>query len=116
MGGESEAARIAHRATDAGGVEALVVDLVVEAEGEVVVAPARGDLLAHKDQHVVVPALLAAPLGLERVVVCEEDHVGVGAPRRARDLGNGPGPVRVERVEVDYAGEVVQGPSVALAP
>jgi hypothetical protein len=29
MGGESEAARTAHRATDAGCVEALVVDLVV---------------------------------------------------------------------------------------
>ena len=109
MGGESEAARIAHSATDAGGVEARVVDLVVEAEGEVVVAPARRDLLAHQHEHVVVPALLAAPLGLERVVVGEEDHVGLGALRGARDLGNGAGPVRVERVEVDHAGQVVQG-------
>ncbi len=109
MGGEPEAARVAHRAADAGGVEALVVDLVVEAEGQVVVAPARGDLLAHQHEDVVVPALLAAPLGLECVVVCEQDHVGLGAPRRARDLGNRSGPVRVERVEVDHAGEVVQG-------
>ena len=107
MRGEAEAARVADRPRDPAGVEAAVADLLVDPERQVVVAPERRDLLARQQQHVAVPALLAAPPRLERVVIGEQHHVGLRAGRRPRDLGHRPGPVRVRRVQVDHAGEVV---------
>ena len=110
MRGEAEAARVAHRPRDPAGVEAAVADHLVDAEGQVVVLAERRDLLAGEQEHVAVPALLAAPLGLQRVVVGEQHHVGLRARRRPRDLGHGSGPVGVCRVQVDHAGEVVHIP------
>src|SRR4029079_1644051 len=54
------------------------VDLLVDAEREEVVAVGGRDLFADEDEHVVVPALLAAALGLERVVVGEQHYVDAG--------------------------------------
>ena len=85
MGREREPARGADRAQDALGAEP-VVDLVVHAEGQAVVAPRRRDLLAHEQQHAVVPALVALALGLERVVVGEHHHVHPGAAPGPHDL------------------------------
>ena len=62
-----------------------VVDLVVHPEGEAVVAPRRRHLLAHQQQHAVVPALVAIALGGERVVVGEHHHVD-RARRPARTI------------------------------
>jgi hypothetical protein len=107
---EAEAARVPHRARDRARVEAAMADLLVDSEGQVVVAPERRDLLTGQEQDVAVPALLAAPLRLERVVVGQEHHVRPRPRGRARDLGHRPGPVRVRRVDVGHAGEVVHGP------
>ena len=107
VGGEAEPAGGAHRRADAGGVELRVVDLLVDPEGEVVVAPPRRDLLAHEQQHVAVPALLAVALGRERVVVGQQHHVRAGAPPRPGDLRHRAGAVGVGRVQVDHAGQVV---------
>ena len=94
------------RAQDALGVEP-VVDLGVHAEGQAVVAPRGRDLLAHQQEHAVVPALVALAPGLERVVVGEHHHVHPGAAAGPDDLAHGAGAVRVERVQVDHAGQVV---------
>ena len=106
VGRERETARRADCAQDAVGVE-LVVDLGVHAEGQAVVAPRGRDLLAHQQQHAVVPALVALPLGLERVVVGEHHHVHPGAAAGPHDLAHRAGAVRMERVQVDHAGQVV---------
>jgi hypothetical protein len=106
---EAEAAGGAHRGADAGGVEAGVVDLLVDPEREVVVAPPRRDLLAHEQQDVPVPALLAVALGRERVVVGEQHDVRAGAPPRPRDLPHRARAVRVGGVQMDDAGQVVHG-------
>src|SRR5215211_4159893 len=73
VGREPETARIPHRPADAGSIECPVVDGLVEVEGEVVVAPARRHLLTDQHQDVAVPSLLTAFLGLERVVVREQE-------------------------------------------
>ena len=108
--GEPEPAGIPHRAGDAARVQAAVPDLRVDPEGEVVVAPERRDLLARQQQHVAVPALLAAPPGLERVVVGEQHDVRPRPRSGARDLGHRAGPVGMGRVKVDHTGEVVHWP------
>ena len=83
---------------------------LIDPERQVVVAPERRDLVARQQQHVAVPALLAAPPRLERVVVGEQHHVRPRPRRRAGDLGHRPGPVRIGRVEMDHTGEVVHSP------
>src|SRR5205823_84141 len=89
---EAEAAGVGDRAAQLGAGEAAV-DLLVDPECQEVVAIGGGHLLADEDEHIAVPALLAAPLGLERVVVCEEDDVDAGLGRGAGDLRHGAGPV-----------------------
>ena len=104
---EADPARVCDRPADRVCVEALVVDRLVEPEREQVVAPPRRHLDAREQQHVAVPALLAAPPGLERVVVGQQHDVHLRAPARAGDLPDRAGAVRVGRVEMDDAGEVV---------
>ena len=93
----------------AAGVEPAVAHVLVEAEREVVVAAERRHLLADQQQHVAVPALLAGLLRAERVVVGEQHHVGARPRRGPRDLRHRAGAVRVRRVDVGHAGEVVHG-------
>jgi hypothetical protein len=106
VGRERETAGRADGAQDAVGVEP-VVDLGVHAEGQAVVVPRGRDLLAHQQEHAVVPALVALPLGLERVVIGEHHHVHPGAAPGPHDLAHRARAVRVKRVQVDHAGQVV---------
>src|SRR5437588_354930 len=106
--GEAEPACVGDRADDLRRSHPAVVDRLLEPEREVVVAAPGRDLLAHEQQHVLVPALVAAIARLERVVVGQEDDVHARPPSRAHDLRNRPGAVRERGMEVEDAGEVVQ--------
>jgi hypothetical protein len=106
---EAEPAAVADSPRDRAGVEAAVLDVLVEPEREQVVATERRHLLARQQQDVAVPALLAELPGGDRVVVGEEDDVGARPRGGAGDLAHGPGPVGVRRVDVDHAGKVVHG-------
>ena len=97
-----------NRAADLGGRAVAPAHRLVDAEGEVVVLAPGRHLLAHQQEDAVVPALVPARLGLERVVVGEQHHVRPGAFRRPEDLGHRPGPVREGGVQVDDAREVVE--------
>ena len=107
---EADPARVGDRPADRVRVEALMVDRLVEPEREQVVAPPRRHLDAREQQHLAVPALLAAPPRLERVVVGQQHDVHLRAPARAGYLPDGAGAVRVGRVQMDHAGEVVHPP------
>jgi hypothetical protein len=71
----------------------------------VVVAPRRV-LLADQQQHGVVPPLERRPGA--GVVVGQDDDIDSGALPGGDDLRDRPGAVRMRRVEVYDAGEVVQ--------
>jgi hypothetical protein len=105
--GEAETAGVADRPADPTGVEAAVADLLVDAEGEIVVSPQRRHLLPDEHEHVAVPALLAMTLRRERVVVGEQHHVHLRPRGGARDLAHGACAVRMGGMQVDDAGEVV---------
>ena len=86
MGREPESAGVAHGPADACGVEPPVVDLLLDAERQVVVAPG-GETSSPTSTSTFVPALLAAAARLERVVVGEQHHVGTrpaGGAARSR--------------------------------
>ena len=87
-----------------------MVDLLLEAEGEVVVLAPRRDLFAHAHEDRAVPALLAAPARFQGVVVREQDDVGARPRRRGGDLGDRARAVGIRRVAVDDAGEVGHAP------
>src|SRR6187200_2545032 len=109
MGQEPEAAGLVDPVDDLLRLEAVVVDGPLEPECEVVVLPVGRYLLADDHEDTVVPALLAVIPRRERVVVGQEYEVEAIGPRRARDLGNAAGPVRVIRVHVEHSGEVARG-------
>ena len=85
-----------------------MVHRALEAEREVVVLPSRRDLLAHQDQHPVVPALLAPVARRERVVIGQQEEVEPVRTRGGGDLGHSPGAVGVGGVDVQDAREIVQ--------
>src|SRR4051812_19250610 len=107
--------RVRGEAEAAGGVDGVAdlrpaqvpVDLALDSECEEMVPIGGGDLLADEQKNVVVPALLAAPLCLQRVVVCQQHHVDAGTLRGVGDLRDAPRAVGVGGVNVDDAGEVV---------
>ena len=106
MGEEAEAPGLGDGRDDLGGFQAAVVDLLVDPEGEVVVALPRGDLLADAHQHAPVVALATPPAGLERVVISQQYDIDTGAGRLRGDLLDGAGPVGVHRMGVDHACDV----------
>ena len=110
MGGEAEAARVAHRRADPGGVEARVVDLLVDAEDEVVVAP-RSARPPRRPAAARPPCQPSSPL---RCAASESWSVSstTSTPARRAALAisaHRAGAVRVGRVQVDDAGQVVHG-------
>ena len=105
---EAEAARVGDRARDVRLGHALVLDLLVDPEGEVVAA-ARRHLDTHAQEDRAVPALEPVVLGAQGVVIGEEDDVelrrlaaaSISSGMRRRAVG-------VVRVEVNCAGQIVE--------
>jgi hypothetical protein len=110
--GEPEPAGVADRSRDRAGVAAAMAHVLLDAEGQVVVAAERRDLIAREQEHVAVPALLPEPPGRERVVVREQYDIRARPRGRAGDLRDRAGPVRMGRVEMDHRGEVVHSPQL----
>lgn len=106
VGREAEAADRRDRRDDVVLGGPGVVDLVLDAEDQVVAA-GRGDLFPDEEEHVSVPALEVPSLGRKRVVVGEQHGVDSGVARRLDYLRNARRPVGEGRVDVDDAGEVV---------
>ena len=98
-----------HARDDLRGRHPLVVDRLGQPEGEVVVAPVGRHLAADQQQHRAVPSLLAVLRCGERVVVGEQQEVEVVGACCRGDLRHRPGAVRIRRVAVDDAGQLVRG-------
>ena len=109
MGEEPEPSCVGHRGHDVGGAQPVVVDLLLQAEGEVVIAARGRHLFADAHQHPTVVALAAAPPGLERVVVGEQHGVDARVRRGRGDLLDRAGAVGVQGMGVHDAAEIGRG-------
>ena len=105
MRGEAETAERGDRLGNAR-LAAVLGRGLVDAEGEKMPS-ARGNLDSDQEQHIAVPALAAVVAGAERVVIREQDDVGLGRPRRFDDFVDRCRAVGVGRVQVEDAGEIV---------
>ena len=108
MRGEAEAAAAAHHCHDRGRAQPAMVDLLIQAEREVVVATERAHLVADQNERTSMPTLLARAARGEGVVVCEQHHVRGRLLRGPRDLGHGAGAVGVGGVQVHHTREIAQ--------
>jgi hypothetical protein len=105
MGGEAHPSGVPHRLGNVKRGAAGVLDLAVDAEGQVVAAR-RADLGPHQHDHVAVSALQTVAARAERVVIGHEQQVCARIRRGADELGDRRRAVRVGRVHVHHARDV----------
>jgi hypothetical protein len=107
MGGEAEAAGFSHSGRDLRPAQ-TTAHRPIDPEGEEVVAVRRRYLGAHEHQHLAVPALLAALARREGVVVGEQHCICARARGCLGYLRHRARAVRIGRVHVHHAHQLVQ--------